>query len=221
MFFGRFMCTTKRTLLLSMPIPKAMVATMICTSSLRKASWFCSRTSRFNPAWYGPGLKAVVVELGAELLGLLATQGIDDPTIALVVLQKIHELIEAAAFGLHVVLNIGPVEARHKNLGPLQFELVENVVTGQLVCRSREGDHGHVGQGGAEFGQLQVFRTEIVTPLRDAMRLVNGDQIDLRALQGIHEIGVGQQALGGDVQGASPLRSEFYGRSLGSERRSR
>ena len=98
----------------------------------------------------------MVVELGAELFGLLATQGIDDPTIALVVLQKIHKLIEAATFGLHVVLNIGPVEARHKNLGPLQFKLVVNVVHG--INWSAVAVRAIIGTSGKEVRSLANCR---------------------------------------------------------------
>ena len=42
---------TKRTSGLSMPMPKAIVATMTTPSSLRKRSWLAARTSLSRPAW--------------------------------------------------------------------------------------------------------------------------------------------------------------------------
>ena len=44
---------TKRTFDLSMPMPKAMVATITSASSLAKAFWFAARSSSSMPAWYG------------------------------------------------------------------------------------------------------------------------------------------------------------------------
>ncbi len=42
---------TQRTLGLLMPIPKAIVAQMIPTSSRRKSSWFSARSDGVSPAW--------------------------------------------------------------------------------------------------------------------------------------------------------------------------
>ena len=53
MFFGRSRWQTKRTSGLSMPMPKAIVATITMPSSRRKRSWWRWRTSASRPAWYG------------------------------------------------------------------------------------------------------------------------------------------------------------------------
>ncbi|CFN72908.1 Uncharacterised protein [Bordetella pertussis] len=45
------MCATKRTSGLSMPMPKAMVATMTMPSSRRKRAWLAARTAGLRPAW--------------------------------------------------------------------------------------------------------------------------------------------------------------------------
>ena len=46
-----FASVTSCTSGLSIPIPKAMVATITCTSSMRKASWLAERVAASIPAW--------------------------------------------------------------------------------------------------------------------------------------------------------------------------
>ena len=46
-------CATNRTSGLSIPMPKAMVATITRPSSRRNRAWFSARTAASRPAWYG------------------------------------------------------------------------------------------------------------------------------------------------------------------------
>ena len=55
-----------------------------------------------------------------------------------------------------------------------------------------------------DLAQAQIFRAEIVAPLRDAMRLVDGEKIDLSLPQGGDRV-VAQQPFGRDVE--KPQRS--------------
>ncbi|CPU66596.1 Uncharacterised protein [Mycobacteroides abscessus] len=48
---GRSRCATNRTSGLSMPMPKAIVATMTRPSSRRNRDWFAARTDAGRPAW--------------------------------------------------------------------------------------------------------------------------------------------------------------------------
>ena len=55
----------------------------------------------------------------------------------------------------------------------MQVEALANILPRHLVGRSRKGHEGGAAKGFAERTQLDIFRTEVVTPLTYAMRLVN------------------------------------------------
>ena len=63
----------------------------------------------------------------------------------------------------------------------------------------RQRDARHIGPAFVQHRQAQVFRAEIVAPLRDAVGLVDGEQRDVAAFQQL-QAAVGQQALGRHVQ---------------------
>ena len=58
----------------------------------------------------------------------------------------------------------------------MQFQLVHNIRPGDFVSRCRQGDNRHFREILFQNGQLGVFGTEIMSPMRDAMRLVDSDQ---------------------------------------------
>ena len=74
------------------------------------------------------------------------------------------------------------------------------------VCRSAvavSAMRGTPGKRSAEFGELQIFRAEIMPPLADAMRLVDGEQRDLHAVQHLQKVRH-HQPFGRDVEQVQP-----------------
>jgi len=55
-----------------------------------------------------------------------------------------------------------------------------------FVRRGRQGDTRHIGEHFGQLAQLQIFGAEVMTPLRHAMRFVDGKQSDIQALQKRH-----------------------------------
>ena len=75
-------------------------------------------------------------------------------------------------------------------------------------------------QAAADFRELEVVRAEIVAPLGDAMRFVDGGELDGQALEPLTEGFVGE-ALGGDVEqleGAGVEARVNFGKLTGIER---
>ena len=62
-----------------------------------------------------------------------------------------------------------------------------------------KGQNGNIGQDGADSDYLQVGRTEIVTPLADAVCLVDGDKADAHVAQ-LGDKEVAAQSFWGDVE---------------------
>ena len=53
----------------------------------------------------------------------------------------------------------------------------------------REGDGLHVAELRLHRAERRVFGAEVVAPLRDAMRLVDREQRDLRAFEEVERLG--------------------------------
>ncbi len=86
MLFGRSRWATKRTSGLSMPMPKAIVATITMPSSLRKRSWLRGAQACVEAGVIGQrGMPAPGQRRGG-VLDLVARQAIDDAGVARVAL---------------------------------------------------------------------------------------------------------------------------------------
>ncbi|KAG0731573.1 hypothetical protein G6F23_015174 [Rhizopus arrhizus] len=82
--------------------------------------------------------------------------------------------------------------------------VVQRQALGDFRARVGGGGGGernarHVGPALVQHRQAQVFRPEVVAPLRHAVRLVDGEQRDAAAFQQLQAT-VGQQSFGGNVQ---------------------
>ena len=67
------------------------------------------------------------------------------------------------------------VEAADKRL-TVEMQLLDDVLARNLIGSSRKCHHRDIAEILVEQTQLGVLRTEIMTPLADAMRLVNGEE---------------------------------------------
>ena len=134
----------------------------------------------------GDGAEPLGDEEGSPLLGRLARQGIDDAGLARPAIEKINELLLGIVLGRHGKLQVGPVKARDIDLRLATEDLAHNVAPGRLVRRRGKGADGNTGEGPPERLQHVIFRTERRAPLRNAVGLVNGDQLHVKAGQGAH-----------------------------------
>ena len=97
------------------------------------------------------------------------------------------------------IADVRPIEARHENARVIQREAVNDLIARDGIRGGRQRDSRHVRKALVQHRQLNVFRPEIVPPLRHAMRFVDGEQADARALQQFLETGR-HQALRRDVE---------------------
>ncbi len=113
--------------------------------------------------------------------------------------QHGEELLERLVFGLDAVLDVGPVEARHKVAGGPEIETLGDLVVGDFGRGRGERDARNLGPPVVQHGELQVVGTEVVPPLRHTVGLVDREQCDGAAVE---ELGsrLDPQPLGGEVQ---------------------
>ena len=121
---------------------------------------------------------------GGRLVDLATRQTIDDAGVAGVLLAyEAQELTSRVDLVDDRVSNVRPIEARDEHPCGLEPEPRDDLHAGLRVGRCGQGDPRHVGKALVQQRELQVFGPEIVPPLRDAMRLVDREQRDLRSLE--------------------------------------
>ena len=134
-------------------------------------------------------------------LHLAPRQAVNDAGLAFVLgAQEGQQL--GAGVGLldDAVADVGPVEAGDEDARVLEAQVGDNFLARRLVGGGRQRDARHVRVALVQDGELEVFRAEVVAPLRDAMRLVDGEEGEAVAL------GLGQQA--GEIGRQQPLRRD-------------
>src|ERR1019366_827095 len=128
----------------------------------------------------------------------------------LVTPQRAHEQVRlrASVASAHDVAKVGPVEAGDVFVGIAKLELMDDVVPHTLRGARSERGNGAVGKMDPQAAQLAVFRAELVAPLRDAVRFVNGEERDRHALQPVERVRA-RQALRRKIQEAVLARARF------------
>ena len=94
---------------------------------------------------------------------------------------------------------VRPVEAGDDGVGLLDPEALADVGDHRGRGRRGEGEHALGPELACPDGELEVVGPEVVAPLRDAVRLVDGEEGDLRGLE-LGEEALVVEALRGDVE---------------------
>ena len=116
-------------------------------------------------------------------------------------LGNLFQLLLLAADADGMEAEVGAVKASDANVGVVEAEARDDVVAHKGVGGGGEGDDGRIAEAGAGGAEVAVAGAEVVAPLGDAVRLVDGEEGDVHAAQGGDEAAVGK-ALGGDVEEA-------------------
>ena len=132
-------------------------------------------------------------------LDFLARAAIDDARLALMVAQKIQQLAARVGFLADAVADVGAIEARHEYLRGVQIKPGEDFGTRRGVGRRGKRDARHIGKAFVQGRQAEVFRAEVVSPLRHAVRFVDGKQRDAGLFEKTLETRR-EQAFGRDIQ---------------------
>src|SRR5262245_1558417 len=114
-------------------------------------------------------------------------------------LDEFEQLVARVALLRDRVTNIRAIEARDEDSRPLELQAGDDLGTRQLVRRSGEGDTRHFRKTFMQYRELNILGPEIVSPLRDAVRFVDGEERELGASEQL-EKPRRQEPLGRDVE---------------------
>ena len=178
MFFGQSKCTTKRTSGLSMPMPKATVATTTSSSSRKKRVLDLRALFRRETRVVGTCAGAGLAQRAGDLFDSLASQAVDDAGLALSRLDERSELRVGVRLLHDGVSDVRPVEPRGEDRGARQPKACTDVLERRVVGGRRERHDGDDREARPQLGQLHVLGAEVVAPLTDAVRLVDGEERD-------------------------------------------
>ena len=138
--------------------------------------------------------------LGGNLLYLFPGHAIDDARILVMLrFDEVEQLRRAIVLCRQAVADIRPVKSGAVDFPEGKPEPLDNILLRRLVSRRGEGEARNVWKFLMEDGKSQIFRAEIMAPLRDAMRLVNREERNLRARDKIEKT-AGEQPFRRDVK---------------------
>src|SRR5262249_22720969 len=123
---------------------------------------------------------------GGGLLDRPTGETIDDAgVLGVPFAEKPAQLFERLLLVDNAVIEVWTIIAGSEDGRSVEPELREDVLPRRRVGGRGQRDQRHPGKALAQHPQLLVIRAEIVPPLRDAMRLVDGEQGDWAARQQI------------------------------------
>ena len=173
----------------------------------------------------GERVIALIAQPGGGFLGLALRQAIDDAALAFVPLQEFLELRAGIILFRDGVADVGPVETGDEGVFGGNVKVRQNFCARRLVGRRRQRHARRAGKALHHRVEPAIGRAEIVPPLRQAVRLVDGDQRQLHPGEPFEHVRP-QQRLGRDVEkverarmDVAPQRLPLVGRKVGVERR--
>ena len=90
-------------------------------------------------------------------------------------MEDTQQLLHLVLARPHHIREVGTGEAGAEYPTVVKVELLLYIIGYNRSCRGGEGQHGNVGQGVPYLGYFQVGRAEVISPLRDAVGLVDHD----------------------------------------------
>ena len=134
------------------------------------------------------GRDARVLQRLADALDRGARRAVDDAAAPHPLAHEGEERPVLAARGAHFKIQVRPVKARHLAQRAAQAEQAPDVLLHpRRRGRGERGRHGALRERVDEIGDLQIARAEILPPLGDAVRLVDGDERDGDRLRQLHK----------------------------------
>ena len=128
-----------------------------------------------EPGVIGQRASADAGEFRGEFLRAAARGAIDDAALAAMRVEPVDELARRIRFRPHREKEIGPVERAHEDLRPADETAADDLGAGRSVRGRGHGDRLDAAERLGDLAQAQIFRPEVVAPLRDAMGLVDGE----------------------------------------------
>ena len=125
----------------------------------------------------GQSVPALFPQPQRGLVDFLARQAIHHARIVLMfAVEKSRELLARVIFLHHAIADVGAVEAGDELACLFQGQPLDDLATRRRVGGGGQRDARHIGKAFVQYRQRAVIGAEIVSPLRHAMRLVDGEQ---------------------------------------------
>ena len=151
------------------------------------------------------------VEPPGHTLDFSAGDAVDDPGLTGVPSQHASDLVLEPGPGPHPVDEIRSVERADEHLGVAQCQLGDDVVPHLPGRGGREGVDGELGKVVAELTKPPELRPELMSPLADAVGLVDRHEPDTPRVEprAKRYTTLAHQPLRGDVEQTTPSGVEF------------
>ena len=124
--------------------------------------------------------------------------------------DEIQQLFFAIIFFDNLIINIRTVKAGDKFGRIVQVQIMLDVGARGRIGGSGQGDARDVRIAFGKHAELLIFGAEIVSPLADAMRLINGKQADGLLVEKTQKA-VGNQAFRRDIKQFQTALGKFVG----------
>ena len=146
------------------------------------------------------GVDAVFAQEGGGIFHPLARQAVDDAALpGVLLLDKAQQLLLGLVLFDDVIGQVRPVKAGQEDPRLFQPQVMADLLAGIRVGGGGQGNARHVRKAIGQYAEFPVFRTEVVSPLADAMRFVNGEQADFHRRDPVEKARA-EQAFRCDVQ---------------------
>ena len=130
----------------------------------------------------------------SQFFHLLARETIDNTTLAFVLTDELDDfLIYILGFRTYFVIQVRTIERRLKVLGILNAQTLLNICTHLIGSCSGQSNDWRLANLLNNRTNLSVFWTEIMSPLRNTMRLIHSIKRNLHRLQKLHIVLLGQR----------------------------
>ena len=152
-----------------------------------------------EPGMIGFCLYAMLLQSLCHHLRILAREAVDDACLVWATGDEMvneFQLLLLRAFLAHGKTEVRTVETAHEGLA-VQMQLVDDVLSGNLIGCSRERHHRHAIEFLVQESELGILRTEIVAPLTDTVGFIYGEERNLDVAEQIRY-----------------LAEEFFGRDI-------
>ena len=120
-------------------------------------------------------LETLRTQPAGDALRFLARQAIDDPGRAAMCLQELQQLRPGVGFHLHCIADVRPVKWRDESCGLMKFEPIDDFLPRLIRCCRCYRHARDAGEQTAKVTQSEVVTAKIMAPLRNTVRLVNGN----------------------------------------------
>jgi hypothetical protein len=137
-----------------------------------------------------------------QRIDFAARGAVDDPRLTLTTGEDVLNLPLQLRAREHAINQVGTIERSHQLNRLAQLELSSDVAADPCGGCGRERVQADRGERRAQASELTIFRSEVVPPLTDAVRLVDGNETEVAAREPGEEAiaAVPRKALGRDVE---------------------